>query len=64
MTAYSVKKRSRDSSVGIVIGYGFDGRGSIPGGGIQNVQIGSEAHPASYPMGSENPSFEEKAVGT
>jgi hypothetical protein len=26
-------RRSRDSSVGIAIGYGLDGRGSIPGEG-------------------------------
>jgi hypothetical protein len=48
--------RSRDSSVGIAMDYGLDGRGSIPGGGsdssLLSVQTGSGAHPASYPMGT------------
>jgi hypothetical protein len=46
---------SRDSSVDIGTGYGLDGRGSIPGRGksfLHSVQTGSEAHPASYPMGT------------
>jgi hypothetical protein len=48
---------SRDSSVGIATGYRLDGRGSIPGGAenfslLYNVQTGSEAHPASYPLGT------------
>jgi hypothetical protein len=50
-------KKSQDSSVGIVVGYGLDDRGS----GVQflvgaanfsphhRVQNGSVAHPASYP---------------
>jgi hypothetical protein len=54
--------KSRDSSVGIALGYGLDdrGEGSIPrwGGGAgkfslhHRVQNGSGAHPASYPMGT------------
>jgi hypothetical protein len=47
---------TRDSSVGIVTGYGLDkwGRSSSPGM-VKNflpvVQTGSGAHPASFPMG-------------
>jgi hypothetical protein len=57
--------RSRDSSVGIALGYGLDDRGSrirFRGGGgwgeagnfslHHRVQNGSGAHPASYPMGT------------
>jgi hypothetical protein len=38
------------------MGYGLDGRDSIPGKGkglfsLYSVQISSAAHPASYPMG-------------
>jgi hypothetical protein len=36
---------SPDSSVGIAVGYGLDGRGDV-------VETGSGAHPASYPMGT------------
>jgi hypothetical protein len=36
---------SRDSSVGIAIGYGLEGQGSRPG----SIQTGSGAHPAPYP---------------
>jgi hypothetical protein len=51
--------RSRNSSVGIATGYGLDDRGSrvrFPAGAENfslhhRVQNGSEAHPASYPMG-------------
>jgi hypothetical protein len=51
--------RSRDSSVGIALGYGLDDRGSrvrFPAGAgnfslHHRVQNGSGAHPASYPMG-------------
>jgi hypothetical protein len=42
--------RSRDSVVGISTGYGLDDRGV----GIW-VPVGSGAHPASYPMGTEGP---------
>jgi hypothetical protein len=52
--------KSRDSSVGIVMGFGLDDRGSrvrFPAavGNFslhRRVQNGSGAHPASYPMGS------------
>jgi hypothetical protein len=50
---------SRDSSVGIALGYGLDDRGSrvrFPAGAgnfslHHRVQKGSGAHPASYPVG-------------
>jgi hypothetical protein len=54
------RSKSRDSSVGIALGYELDGRGSrvrFPVG-VANfslhhrVQTGSGAHPASYPMGT------------
>jgi hypothetical protein len=40
------------------MGYGLDGQGSIPSKGkdfflLHSVQTGSEAHPASYPIGAE-----------
>jgi len=47
---------SRDSSVGIALGYGLDDRGSDsrPGAGNfslhHRLQNGSGPHPASYPM--------------
>jgi hypothetical protein len=52
--------KSRDSSVGIALGYGLDDRGSrvrFPAGDgdfslHDRVQNGSAAHPASYPMGT------------
>jgi hypothetical protein len=52
--------KSRDSSVGIALGYGLDDRDSrirfpAVAGNFSlhhRVQNGSEAHPASYPMGS------------
>jgi hypothetical protein len=47
--------QGRDSSVGIATGFGPDDRGSIRAGKhfylLHSVQTGSEAHPASYPMG-------------
>jgi hypothetical protein len=51
---------SRDSSVGIALGYGLDDRGSrvrLPAGAgnfslHHRVQNGSGAHPASYQMGT------------
>jgi hypothetical protein len=51
------RPENRDSSVGMAAGYGLDDRGSIPGGAgnfslPHRVQIGSGAHPASYPMGT------------
>jgi hypothetical protein len=47
--------QSQDSSVDIVMGYGPDSWGSIPGMGkrftlLHIVQTGSRAHPAPYPM--------------
>jgi hypothetical protein len=50
-------KRSWDSSVGIVMGYGLKDRRSIPGRSknfslLHSVQTCSGAHPASYPMGT------------
>jgi hypothetical protein len=54
---------SRDSSVGIALGYGVDDQGSrvrfLAGAGNfslhHRVQNGSGAHPASYPMGIRGP---------
>jgi hypothetical protein len=53
-------EESRNSSVGIALGYGLDDRGSrvrFPAGAENfslhhRVQNGSGAHPASYPMGA------------
>jgi hypothetical protein len=52
--------KSRDSSVGVALGYGLDDRGSrvrFPAGAgnfslHHRVQNGYGAHPASYPMGT------------
>jgi hypothetical protein len=52
---------SRDGSVGIALGYGLDDRGSgvrFPAGAgnislHHRVQKGSDAHPASYPVGNK-----------
>jgi hypothetical protein len=64
MAWYLVKHRdrfeSRDSSVGVALGYGLDDRGSrvrFPAGAgnftlHHRDQNGSGAHPASYPMGT------------
>jgi hypothetical protein len=61
MSSYIIK--SRDSSVGIALGYGLDGRGSkvrFPAGAgncsHHRVQNGSGAHPASY-LGDTRGSF-------
>jgi hypothetical protein len=48
---------SRDSPVGIDMGYGLDGRDSIPVQAkdfslLHSVQTGSGTHPASYAMGT------------
>jgi hypothetical protein len=56
----SYRFQSRDSSVGIALGYGLDDRGSrvrLPAGAgnfslHHRVQNGSGAHPTSYPMGT------------
>jgi hypothetical protein len=57
---YSHILQSRDSSVSIELGYGLDDWGSrvqfLAGAGNFSlhhcIQNGSEAHPASYPMGT------------
>jgi hypothetical protein len=62
---------SRDSSVGIALGYGLDDRGSrvrfSAGAGTfslhHRVQTGSGAHPASYPMGTRGAFLGVKAAG-
>jgi hypothetical protein len=53
----------RGSSGSIVSDYGLDDRGSIPdrGRGFFCVQTGSEAHPASYPVGTGGPFPGDKA---
>jgi hypothetical protein len=66
-----VDYESRDSSVGITLGYGLDDRGSrvrFPAGARNfslrhRVQNGSGAHPASYPMGTRGSSLGGKAAG-
>jgi hypothetical protein len=63
--------KSRDSSVGIALGYGLDDRGSrvrfpVRAGNFSlhhRVQKGSGAHPASYPMGTRGSFLGGKAVG-
>jgi hypothetical protein len=60
LLCYNAYSKSRDSSVGIALGYGLDDRGSrvrLPAGAgnfslHHRVQNGSGAHPASYPMGT------------
>jgi hypothetical protein len=49
--------RSRNSSVGIVMGYGLDGWDLIPSRSkifflLHSIQTGSVDHPASYTMGT------------
>jgi hypothetical protein len=66
-----IQEKSRDSSVGIALGYGLDDRGSrirfAAGAGNfslhHRVQNGSGAHPASYPMGSRGIFPGDKAAG-
>jgi hypothetical protein len=63
---------SRDSSVGIALGYGLDDRGSrvrFPAGAgnfslHHRVQKGSGAHPASYPIVTRGSFSGSKAAGT
>jgi hypothetical protein len=58
--------RNHDSSVGTPMGYEMDGRGSIPGRSkrlLHSVKTGSEAHPASYRMGTEDSFPGSKAAG-
>jgi hypothetical protein len=65
------KLRSRDSSVGIVLSYGLDDRGSrvrFPAGAgnyslHRRVQNGSGAHPAFYPMVTRGSFPVDKAAG-
>jgi hypothetical protein len=63
--------KSRDSSVGMALGYGLDDRGSrvrFPAGvgnfslhhGVQN---GSGGPPSSYPMGTRGSFLGSKAAG-
>jgi hypothetical protein len=62
---------SRDSSVGIALGYGMDDRGPrirFPAGAgnfsfHHRVQNGSRAHTASYPMGTRGTFPGGKAAG-
>jgi hypothetical protein len=64
--------RSRDSSVGIAVGYGLDDWGCwvrFPAGTgnfslHHRVQNGSEAHPVSYPTGTRGSFPGGKAAGT
>jgi hypothetical protein len=63
--------KSRDSSVGIALGYGLDDRGSRVRflAGARNfflhhrVKNGSGAHPDSYPMGTRGFSLGGNAAG-
>jgi hypothetical protein len=62
---------SRDSSVGIALGYGLDDRGSrvqfpAVAGNFSlhyRLQNGCGAHPASYPMGTKGSFHGGKAAG-
>jgi hypothetical protein len=68
---FTADVKSRDSSVGIVLGYWLDDRGCrvrFPAetGNFSlhhRVQNGSGAHPASYPMGTRGSFREGKAAG-
>jgi hypothetical protein len=62
--------KSRDSSVGIALGYWLDDRSSSfrfsAGAGnfsLHRVQNGSGAHPASYPVGTRGTFHGGKAAG-
>jgi hypothetical protein len=62
--------KSRDSSVGIALGYGLEDESSrvrLPAGAgnfslHHRVQNGSGAYPASYPMGTRGSFLGGKAV--
>jgi hypothetical protein len=61
--------KGQDSSVGIVISYGLDDWGSIPGMSkffslFHSFQTASGFHPASHPMGTVCDFPRIKAVGT
>jgi hypothetical protein len=68
---YDTGERSRDSSLGIALGYGLDDWGSrvrFPAGAgnfspHHRVQNGSEAHPTSYPRGTGGSFPGVKAAG-
>jgi hypothetical protein len=70
-SAHQVLTKSRDSSVGIALGYGMNDRGSrvqFPAGAgnfslHHRVQNGSGAHPASYTMGTRVSYRGGKAAG-
>jgi hypothetical protein len=76
LTSFHVQKlyeyKSRDSSVGIALGYELDDRGSrvrfpARAGNFSlhhRVQNGFGAHPASYPMGTRGSFPGGKAAGT
>jgi hypothetical protein len=64
----TVETWSQDSSVGMATGYGLGGRGSISDKGkifyvLHSVRTDSEAHPASYPMGTGGSFPDSKAAG-
>jgi hypothetical protein len=71
LTEHHTMRTSRDSSVGIALGYGLDHRGSrvrFPARARNfslhhRVQNGSGAHPASYPMGTRGSFLGGRAVG-
>jgi hypothetical protein len=74
MNIYSLFRdvaKSRDSSVGIALGYGLDDQGSrvrFPAGAgnfplHHRVQNGSGAHPASYPVDTRGSFAGGKAAG-
>jgi hypothetical protein len=58
---------SCDSSIGIAAGYGLEGWGFVRGRGkmflLRIIQTGSEAHPASYPVGTVVSFPESKVAG-
>jgi hypothetical protein len=68
---HRLQKGSRNSSVGTALGYGLDDRGCrvrfLAGVGNfsvhHRVQNGSDAHPASYPMGTRGSFLGGKAAG-
>jgi hypothetical protein len=68
---FRIVGKSRDSSVGIALGYGLDDRGSMVRfpAGVRDfsfhhrVQNGSGAHPASFPMGTRGCFAGGKAAG-
>jgi hypothetical protein len=71
LSTLNTSNGSRDSSVGIALGYGMDDRGSrfrFPAGTgnfslHHRVQNGSGAYPASYPMGTRGSFPGGKAAG-